>query len=314
MVGVAFAGCAGTKGGPSEFPIDDTGAPKGAQTSDTTGGVEGLVVDDSFAPLENVTVRLVRTAADADPGVEAVTDAGGFFAFGLLDPGTYALSAESGAHAPSKQFVQVSAGAVTRTTVTLSLVPGSTPYVDLYQRVGLIECSTAEVLTSIPCPAANGTFPVSTMNFDIPDGFFAIIVETVWQGFSDSMRVDLDINDDRALSSTDWPMALYTGKSPLRYVLRPGQLFVPPPSGQAAGLGQPRPVPTEAFPLISLVSWMGSYQEEINQTARPACELHPLGHCLGVGAALQLRYTNYVSVFVHAAPGDLSAYSAVPDA
>jgi hypothetical protein len=47
--------------------------------------------------------------------------------------------------------------------------------------------------------------------------------------------------------------------------------------------------------------------------ANPACR--PVySRCAGIGVTLGLRYTQYLSIFIHGVPDDVEAYSAVPDA
>jgi hypothetical protein len=308
-----LSGCAGTT--PQAAGARPTAEPLAPDVhfSQDTGALDGTIVDDSLRPVANASVRISLSKGDAPFSADTIPNAAGSFGFSLLTPGTYQVRVAAAGFSNATQFAEIRAGEIAKMTVHLINAPTREPYLVVYPRSGLLECDWAFLATSGPCPRSNLTFANSLMRFNITEGFTFVVVQTTWKGFSDSLRVDLDIDDARALSSTDWPLALYTGKAPLKYIMYPAQKFIPPPGGQLAGLGPPRPVPTHSFPMIQAVSWLGSFQREINQTAAPVCSNHPLGYCLGVGAALDLKYTNYASVFVNGRPPNIQTYSALPD-
>ncbi|MEO8349413.1 MAG: carboxypeptidase-like regulatory domain-containing protein [Acidobacteriota bacterium] len=71
----------------------------------TTGGISGLVTDDSGAPLPGVTVEARSPMLQGTK--TAVTGADGSYRLALLPPGTYAVAASLTQYGRAEQTVQV---------------------------------------------------------------------------------------------------------------------------------------------------------------------------------------------------------------
>lgn len=91
-------------------------------SAQTTGHIEGVVLDREGHPLDGVTVTLV---GDMTSGTPTVTDEHGQFRFVALHPGSYTVWSEE--HGPRAVWrsVAVSSGMTSKVSLTLSVGPGS---------------------------------------------------------------------------------------------------------------------------------------------------------------------------------------------
>ncbi len=101
LLAAIFAGCADSgdaPADPNDIPVDKVDA------TSTTGGIRGVVVDQSIQPVAGATITLT--------GVEKTyeTDEAGAFVIGGLDPGTYFVTATAPLYDAVQQSVEVVAG------------------------------------------------------------------------------------------------------------------------------------------------------------------------------------------------------------
>jgi hypothetical protein len=134
LLTVSMAGCADEG---AVDPTEEVGSTKKVETTSTTGGIRGVVVDSSITPLADVTVIL--TGQDK----ETTTDANGEFVFGLLEPGAYFLQTQHPLYVSVQQNAEVVAGVETPKAVKIVLERNavSDPYALTQKFEGYIFCS-----------------------------------------------------------------------------------------------------------------------------------------------------------------------------
>lgn len=288
-------------------------------TSTSQGAIEGVVVDDSLAPIGNATVSI--TGSTIIDNRTTVTSESGRFVFSLLDPGTYKLLATGVGYSTGLGFSLVSAGEATRVTISLSERPGKAAYSELRIHKAQLACSIAFVYASAGC---GGSYTAAVWGSDtvndwhqIPAGHKAITFETSWSQSSHSLGQQLvwsTHNIAFAANQTDTTFYYIgdgAGHPPLQKVLVSGQLA----SSYANKERYPVPESVDGFWLQAQTYFLGDMQTEINQTAPSAvCANAFLGYCSGVGATIQEVVTHYITVFYNAAPENLDLYTAIPDA
>lgn len=109
------------------------------QSTDTTGIIRGVVIDDAIVPVEGVTVHLVGQDK------QATTTADGLFGFDNLDEGTYFLEMTKPGYAKVQQSADVVAGVADPAIVKVLMqrLPGTEPYMNQVQFTGYVGCSVA---------------------------------------------------------------------------------------------------------------------------------------------------------------------------
>ena len=131
---VVLAGCSGDdvpRKAPDQFDLDDVEV----ETTQTTGGIRGVVVDQAIRPIAGATLSLVDGARNT------TTDDGGQFAFGALEPGAYFLHASAPGFTPVQASAEVSAGAITDVRVLMTADLSPVPYHETIAFDGFIDHS-----------------------------------------------------------------------------------------------------------------------------------------------------------------------------
>ncbi|MBI2076750.1 MAG: carboxypeptidase regulatory-like domain-containing protein [Euryarchaeota archaeon] len=130
LLGPALAGCLrdpetrltaveGADPSPTEGYVEQTQAPAPEEANlTTTGAIQGVVVNDNNASLENVHVSLLGTNSFTK------TDDQGRFAFVDIAPATYRLRADKDAYESVEEAVSVTAKSITFVRVVL-IAPGT---------------------------------------------------------------------------------------------------------------------------------------------------------------------------------------------
>lgn len=132
----ALAGCvSGQAGGSKSQPDDAPRAADPATFGESTGAVQGLVVDDAINPIAGAVVGLTETDAST------TTDAGGRFSFSQLEPGTYTVLANALGYSAVARTVDVVAGELAEVQLTLEALAVVEPYHVVQTFAGLIECA-----------------------------------------------------------------------------------------------------------------------------------------------------------------------------
>lgn len=313
IVSLTIAGCTGTAA-----ELTNTDAPTEfvpGEFTDSTGAVEGIVVDTAFQPLENATVQLLQANKEGTAVAEVRSVVGGAFAFSLVTPGDYRLRATLEGFGFASRLVSIDAGATSQVQLTLDKTASTDPYLMTFIKTGYLSCAPATILFPINnrCPGdePNGN---STIRFDIPQGFAFLVSESMWDAPGEQLSQYFYaryLNETSGENETRSVLDLW-GPSVLRSTFRPGELKATT-NPQTGALIVNAPVPTEAFNLTVTAYYAGRFADEINQTANPICR--PIySRCAGVGMTVGLRYQQFLSIFIFGVPDDVENYSAVPDA
>lgn len=121
---IALAGC-GDAPKANEAPVAPVGVAS-AGSLDEGGAVEGVVVDDSQAPLSGALVGLLEV------NVQVTTTAEGAFRFDGVPPGSYQLSASRLGYDSVGKRVDVVMGSVTNHVLTLTAIAIESTYHDTF--------------------------------------------------------------------------------------------------------------------------------------------------------------------------------------
>lgn len=317
IVAVLLGGCVG--GAPEATPQATDAAPDivgPAVVSETQGGIEGTVIDASLLPVPSVVVHLRESSGDAPALKNTSSGIDGRFIFELVDPGTYRVATSAIGFGNVTQLVVVVAGEATPVRLMLTELASDEPYVSLLILNGIFNCGVAAVAVSAVClPTVTGAVlgPHKTaLFFPIPIGHQAVVAETDWPNREQVMR-NWYMNDEKDDNVYDGDCL---GDAIGGAVLRKD--FTPESAGTSYSTLCPEVTPfppsSQNFTLLVATFYDGAYQREIDSTARPACDANPVvGYCTGVGVIFEMKYTQYVTIFVNQRPEPLEAYSAVPD-
>ena len=138
LVGMLFAGCAGSTDG-----TDDPGAAAqsaSVSVSDTTGAIRGIVLDIGIHPIQGAKVSVVSEGKT----LLNTTNVDGVFTFSNLPPGTYFIHAEKVGFKNTQQSAEVKAGDANPPITKIQLeadAAAQKPSHDSYHFKGFIECS-----------------------------------------------------------------------------------------------------------------------------------------------------------------------------
>lgn len=313
VLSLLLAGCIGGSAQEDATPVagPEVQVPVVEVTS-TEGAIEGIVVDPSIIPVAGALVQLLSATQDLE--LYNVTSGGtGEFAFSKLEPATFRVRATAEGYSPSTLLVQVRAGEVTRVTLPVSDVPTAEPYVLLYIQTGILRCGYALILYSDSCGIQQlmGASRLRIL-YNITEGHQAVVVETLWP--QRDIFMDYWIYAQNMTRSTNttkyWDyVGDAIGTPILRKEFTPGQ---EPKRTQIRDDYRAFPPTNQSFQLRVETYYDGAYQRDFNQSFYEACK-YILGYCAGVGVALDFKFTQYVTAFIHAAPPVLQEYSAVPD-
>lgn len=184
LLSTVLAGCAGGGGGD---PVDDVPT---LDVTSTTGGIRGVVVDDSIRPIKGATVEIVST------GESVSTDETGLFAFSDLEAGQYFVKASHPLYDVQQQTTEVVAGVADPLPVKFLLkrLINADPYLTIEKFDGYIVCSAGhpEVGYSEECGEGVGVPGVGRVggqaNNQVQYDFYAdnldvktILVELDWE-------------------------------------------------------------------------------------------------------------------------------------
>ncbi len=235
MVGlsIGLAGCAG-----GDAKTEDVAPAPEVTFDEETGGIQGLVTDDSLLPLQGALVGV------ADTTFQAVTDLEGRFTFSDLVPGEYVLQSARLGYTSTVKRVTVSAGTAVDANLVLTAIEIEEVYYLIQNGVGRFGCGFAAKNPPVPgvvgarpalagCAATYGTPLSSTDQFRVD---FAIqgtnvsrvkslVLESEWQstqamsgGFSMYWEVLQDWGAGTVYTETVRSVASAEGKSPVRAV------------------------------------------------------------------------------------------------
>jgi hypothetical protein len=133
LLAAAVAGCAGDK----PAAADAEGA------TETTGILQGIVVDDAIRPVAGVAIQAAGNAG----AFNASTGADGLFRIAGLPPGSYLVEASKPRHTTQRLAVDVRAGVDEPELARFELTfeAASVPYANVYKYDGFYECGLYSV-------------------------------------------------------------------------------------------------------------------------------------------------------------------------
>lgn len=183
---VVLAGCAEDL--PSETP-DDVPEPGKVEVTSTTGGIRGVVVDQSIVPVVGATVKVLNQELAQE------TDENGLFVFSGLEAGTYFVEASHPLYDTQQSSVDVTAGVEEPPALKIQLTRliSTEPYLTTQQQQGYITCSANIVIAlSEECGEGVGVDGFgrvganpnnrAQIDFNVDSGLVrSLIVETVWE-------------------------------------------------------------------------------------------------------------------------------------
>lgn len=311
---IALAGCAGSAADAPPLAGGPVGeAPVGpAPVSDSQGAVTGVVVDSGFNPVAEVDVRLFVLSQPKSPLATMRTIEDGAFQVGPLEPGSYSVVATRDGFGAASQFLEVFAGETSHANLQLTDLPTKNPYVEVLPFTGMMRCGFSAIVYSDNCGAVTevqGETKISK-SYNISAGFQTIVIETTWPYGDETM--DNWLRWQEVGKNDTWFLSGKVGTPVLRNLLWPMQKavgVVPSPTLV------PRDLPDSDTPFVLNIAtfYDGKLQGEANSTM-PKEGCFVMGYCAGVGLALDFRFEQWVSIFMHAAPPDASEYSVIPDA
>ena len=316
VLALALAGCVKPLPEEAEKPADlaaaASPAPAPAEPTSsalTTGSLSVLTLFADRTPLAGVTVVVANESRLTDPS--------GLARFDALPAGTHTLVASKTAHRTAQQEVVVAGGAEATVEVVLAAEEGGQhahkvgfeAHRDVYAFEGHFDCTATYVIVTgdclilvenathtagVPDPASNATTERNVIDFPLDVGWSALVVEMAWTEPSPPTSEGMTLALEPAQAPVDGHAAKYArahGASPLRIDLAPGVKH-----GTATEEDMPNPAGGEVIRARAFVRGHGH---------------NPGGTTfLGVGAATDVRFTLYVSIFYGGAPEE--GYTAVP--
>ena len=166
----------------------DPDGPDGPRldVTDDTGGIRGVVVDQSIVPVVGATVSVRQTDQ------ETTTDEGGQFTFIGLEPGTYFLDVSKNLYDGVQASVEVVAGVAEPKLVQVQLtkLTDAVPFVETIQFDGFYECAFAAhgVIFRITDSCDFGARTVHDEGVTVVPRNLQNNVNTQFHPFTDSMR------------------------------------------------------------------------------------------------------------------------------
>jgi hypothetical protein len=322
LIGLLLGGCVQSEA------TNPAGSSQGAHVpnavgpatfDESTGAIEGVITDDQLQPIPGAQVGVPN-----DLNMITLTDVAGHFVFSNVVPGRYALGASALGFTSAAKSVEVVAGEVVSVSLILAPLPIQEPYVELFLFNGMIECGIALIRTTLsagcdPTQAGSNTHDIYPEGW--PTSWIGTMVEAEWDSQANPDWLAFDYND-RAIGYFG-VYVRYRGTSPVKFLVERCGDYTKTDFGRA-------PAPCTDDQVNSSVMhvetfYNGKFQQETH-TFDSLCRenvTYPViggnalpgyqAGCYGVGPAIQVRWTNYISVFHLELPGDVETYSGRPD-
>lgn len=294
VVMIAVAGC--VKSAVDE-PVGTAATNESAEVAaPRTGALSVLAVFADRTPLAGVNVTVGNESL--------VTNASGLARFPALFAGTHTLVAAKTAHRTAQQLVTIVGGSETTAEVVLAAEEGGqhahsvgfAAHRDLYRFDGHFDCTAIYLIVPGDClivvenvtrsagapdPISNVTTERNVIDFALDLNWSALVVEMTWEEPSPPTTDGMTLALEPAEAPVDGHAAKYArvdGGSPLRVELTPGVKHA-----SATLDDMPKPEGGEVLRARAFVRGHAH---------------HPAGtDFLGLGTAIDFRFTLYVSVF-----------------
>ncbi len=163
-----------------------------AKASDSTGVVRGVVVDATYTPIAGARIVLQE-------GTETLSDVEGLFAFSLVEPGTYFLTASKNGYTTQQMSAVVVAGVEKPPVVKMQLLvdTANLPYSELLNYNGYLQCGVGAGVPGVagrgvnPCAATDS---VNTFDTFVQKPVDFIQAEMIWEptsGVGDTLSIGI---------------------------------------------------------------------------------------------------------------------------
>lgn len=304
LLAFSLSGCVRAESIDSSDSADAT-APSHIDAGSASGGaIVGSVVNEELVPIENALVAI-------DDLTPATTDASGRYSVEGLEPGEHRLIAQALGYESVARRIALAADETLEIQIVLVRLEILDPHTLLFIKSGIVRCGISYVYIADSCNVAN-VFGASEarFSFNVSVGHQALVVETNWPRKTEYMDHDFWTRskwNDTSLTIVGHAIGLPI----LRKEFRAGENITW--TTTAGSRNAYFPESDTKFVFRADTYYDGQYQQELNSTAPTVCQNMAFGYCAGVGVALDFKFTQYVSVFMHASPGDLRGYSAIPD-
>lgn len=322
-----LAGCTGSESGPEGGNGTGPGqtiAPP-AEFNETTGAIEGRVYDQEARIIPGAQLGLLQA-----PDFMTESDSEGRFTISKIPEGDYTLAVSALGFEPFEEGVQVIVGKVTPMEVEMVALPSQDPYDELRILDGLLECAVALVRTTLSNPA-NCDSSTTGISFHTlypngwPTTWVGTMVEANWES-NDYLAFDYNDRDIPSQNGSSvgyyGVYARFRGQSPVHFLVERCGNYMETMFGRAPAPCDDASVNSSHMRIDTF--YVGQFQEETHNLD-PVCQIPipPAGvnpvvpayqaGCYGVGVALGLRWTNYVTIFHRELPPDIDSFTAMPD-
>lgn len=179
LLALAFvAGCTGKE---SEAPLADavsalTG-PSEEELARMPGVLHGIVHTPELAPIGGASVTEARV------GLNATTDAAGYFELSGLVTGEHLLHVAAPGYVTRSVLIQARNGTTLEVNVSLELAPPSTPYVETRELQGFLGCAALVAGEARDCASADPNHR-DIFEFELSSEGKTVVLELVWDAAS----------------------------------------------------------------------------------------------------------------------------------
>lgn len=297
LVTIVAAGCLDGQGTPAPTDRPAEVAELGGE-----GGISGVAVDTQQVPLGNVTIFV-------DGQERARTDEVGSFRVAPVAPGAHLFAAEKPNYRGFAADVNVEAGAYTKVTVVLEILPGKSPYHTIIVQAGNIQCGAS---ITDPVLFTNGHIalcgaPRALAGVDTGDRFDTEFELGPLEG----------TNVTGFWGETEWQstQALGNGMKIIWWIAEPGANDLNPQYRDLRTIAGKSPLRVR----ITIEDLIDPEADRRTCENKPQClaqathyaSANNTNAALDLGFAFQQRYTDYLSLF-HNTPTPME-YTALPD-
>lgn len=275
-----------------------------AVVTNTMGGIQGIVTDESLVPIGGATVLI------AERFLNTTTDPQGRFAFSLLDPGTVQLDAEAAGHHSTAAIVTIVAGYVATITLSMASLPVVEPYHKTLSQAGFIACSLAY---KIPGVSQSNSSWLALCG--VPD---LVLGPGALDRFSLTWSLQPFFGLSAAMGETTWESTQTTGKGlHVRWWVRQEGKAGERGFQNAYGPSPLRaPISTDAInaTVANASGWKQCGEAKCSLLSSHYAHAYTLGQAYPIdfGVVVQQRYEDYLSLFYWQKPA--AGFSALPDA
>lgn len=304
LVTLLLAGCVESSGSSQS----NASAPP-AEFDETTGAIQGTVVNDENLPIESALVGIVELR------IEAVTDSQGRFTLSNVQPGTQNLIATAIGYEPAVRKVEVVQGSVIEQHFTLTADAVTTAYFKMRPQVGNVQC-TVRAYPGAPTTGAGGLPKWTTGLAACGVANLSVVVPLPPDRFLLAWEMDKQVNE--VLLEMEWKSTQASGRG-LDVVLEHAGMYnsIPNTFGRDLGLS-PLQVYVNNTTMLKLVETSGKncYKAKCKVETRvfgaantteyylpiDPPDVSPLGkpsRKVDAGFVFDQRFTQYLSTFYH---------------